>query len=344
MPTPIRLRLSLSHFLVLLIGMILAGGLAWLAVEGIFLASQRDNLLAQARLTAAAIGGTAIPAYPEELYSQTTNITPGIHTRLLDEGGAVVIGVPFPAGENPVQVPPWEDPGYIPAEELIQRQEIQSALAGEADTAIRLIPSLGDRRVLYAAAPVLGEDGDVISLVYLATPLPPRGLPSNLTVQIIGAVSAAGILAGIAGIFLARRIAKPLENLDQAAGAVSEGDLNQQVPIEKGITELENLGQRFNEMTDSLRKSDQAKNTFIADVTHELRTPLTVIKGTVETLEDGALDDIPNRGNLLDAMHNETNRLIRLVNDLLILTRADSSALKLDLQTLDLEKLILWAR
>ena len=41
-------------------------------------------------------------------------------------------------------------------------------------------------------------------------------------------------------------------------------------------------------MTESLRQSDQAKNAFVADVTHELRTPLTVIKGTIETLEDGA--------------------------------------------------------
>ena len=340
MQTPIRLRLSLSHFLVLLIGMILAGILAWLTVEGIYLSSQRDNLLAQARLTAAAIGGTAIPAYPEELYSQTTNITPGIHTRLLDEGGAVVIGVPFPEGENPVQVPASEDPGFIPAEVLLQRQEILSALAGEPDSAIRRIPALENRRVLYAAAPVLGDDGDVISLVYLATPLPARGLPSYLTLQLIGAVTGAGILAGIIGIILAQRIAKPLENLDQAAAAVSSGDLDQQVPIETGIKELENLGQRFNEMTNNLRQSDQAKNAFIADVTHELRTPLTVIKGTVETLEDGALDDLPNRGNLLDAMQNETNRLIRLVNDLLILTRADASALKLDLQSLDLLELV----
>jgi signal transduction histidine kinase len=341
MTTPIRLRLSLSHILVLLIGMILAGSLAWLAVEGIYLNAQRENLLAQARLTAAAISGDAIPQYPAELYSQTTNITPGIHTRLLDESGSVVIGVPFPEGEEPVQVPAWEDPGYIPAAFLIQRPEIQSALAGKADTSIRKIPAAGGSRVLYAAAPVLDEEGEVISLVYLATPLPDRGLPRELSLQLIGAVAAAGILAGIVGIFLAKGIAQPLESLDQAAAAVSEGDLNQQVPVNKGIAELENLGRRFNQMTNSLRRSDQAKNAFIADVTHELRTPLTVIKGTVETLEDGALDDRKGRGPLLESMGRETNRLIRLVNDLLVLTRADASALKLDLQPVDLMELVL---
>jgi signal transduction histidine kinase len=340
MRTPIRLRLSLSHIFVLLIGILLAGILAWLAVEGIFLSTQRENLLAQARLTAAALSGTAIPLYPEELYSQTTNITPGIHTRLLDEAGSVVIGVPFPEGEDPVQVPVWEDPGFIPAEVLIQRPEIQSALNGKAETAIRKIPSSDGIRVLYAAAPVTDEEGKVISLVYLATPLPARGLPKDLRLQLIAGVAAAGILAGIVGIFLARGIAKPLESLDQAAAAVSQGDLNYQVPVDKGITELENLGQRFNQMTDSLRQSDQVKNAFIADVTHELRTPLTVIKGTVETLEDGALDDRKGRGPLVKSMGRETNRLIRLVNDLLVLTRADASALKLDQKSIDLLKLI----
>jgi signal transduction histidine kinase len=340
MRTPIRLRLSLSHILVLLIGMILAGTLAWLAVEGIYLSAQRENLLAQARLTAAALSGTAIPLYPAELYSQTTNITPGIHTRLLDEGGSVVIGVPFPEGEEPVQVPSWEDPGYIPAETLLQRPEIQSALAGKPDTAIRRIPSADDARVLYAAAPVQDEEGEIISLVYLATPLPSRGLPRNLSLQLIGAVAVAGVLAGIIGIFLARGIAQPLENLDQAAAAVSTGDLSQQVPAESNITELNNLGSRFNQMTNNLRHSDQIKKTFIADVTHELRTPLTVIKGTVETLEDGAIEDHTGRGKLLGSMRRETNRLIRLVNDLLVLTRADANALQLDLQLLDMEKLI----
>ena len=340
MRTPIRLRLSLSHFLVLVIGMVLAGTLAWLAVEGVYLATQRENLLAQARLTAAAIGGTAISFDSPESYSQTRNVSPGIHTRLLDEGGAVVIGVPLPAGENPVQVPPSEDAGYVPAEELILRPEIQSALSGQPDTAVREVASAENRRVLYAAAPVFGEDGKVISLVYLSTPLPPSGLPEKLIYQLAGAVLAAGILASIAGIFLARGIARPLEDLDRAAAAVSAGDLTQQVPSGGSISELQNLGQTFNQMTDSLRQSDQAKSAFIADVTHELRTPLTVIKGTVETLEDGALDDLSGRGRLLESMGRETNRLIRLVNDLLVLTRADASALKLDLQPLDLDKLV----
>jgi two-component system sensor histidine kinase VicK len=92
-------------------------------------------------------------------------------------------------------------------------------------------------------------------------------------------------------------------------------------------------------MTESLRQSDEAKKAFIADVTHELRTPLTVIKGTIETLEDGALDDHEGRGALLTSMQRETDRLIRLVNELLVLTRADAGSLRLEIQPVNLEEL-----
>ncbi|HSL46034.1 MAG TPA: ATP-binding protein, partial [Anaerolineales bacterium] len=85
--------------------------------------------------------------------------------------------------------------------------------------------------------------------------------------------------------------------------------------------------------------SDEAKKAFIADVTHELRTPLTVIKGTIETLEDGAIDDQEGRGPLLTSMGRETERLIRLVNELLVLTRADAGSLQLNMQSVDLAEL-----
>ena len=67
---------------------------------------------------------------------------------------------------------------------------------------------------------------------------------------------------------------------------------------------------------------------------------MTVIKGTIETLEDGALDDLDGRGPLLASMQRETERLIRLVNDLLVLTRADAGTLNMRIQPLDLSELV----
>jgi signal transduction histidine kinase len=339
MPAPIRSRIFLSTLTVLLLGMGLAFLLAWRSVESLYLETQRENLLAQAGLTAAALQGQPLPEALSEPYLQTTNTLPGIHTRILGDQGAVIVGLPIPAGTSPVQVPPSENTTSVTPEELLARPEILQALAGVASTSVRRVATAENKRVLYAAAPIFTEDGTIIGLVYLATPLPNAGLPASLMIDLAGAGIAAILLALIVGNTLARRISQPVEAIAHAAAAVSAGNLDQQVPTQSNIRELNRLGQDFNVMTASLRQSDQAKNAFVADVTHELRTPLTVIKGTIETLEDGALDDMAGRGPLLTSMQRETERLIRLVNDLLVLTRADAGTLNLQLQALNLGEL-----
>jgi signal transduction histidine kinase len=338
MPVPLRNRLFFSYLAILLLGMGVAALLAWRSVEKLYIESQRENLLAQARLTAAALQGQPLPTDTSEPYLQTSNALPGIHTRLLSDQGAVMIGLPFPSGD--IAAPPVENDAFLSSAELLQRPEITQALQGTPSTAIRSVASAGNRRVLYAAAPVYGDDGNVSGLVYLAMPLPKAGLPLNWSLLLIGAALVAIILASIAGRLISRRISHPMEVISRAATEVSNGNFNQEVPLENGILELNSLGKAFNRMTESLRQSDQAKNAFVADVTHELRTPLTVIKGTLETLEDGALYDAEGRGPLLASMQRETDRLIRLVNDLLVLTRADAGTLNLNLQTLDFGELV----
>ena len=339
MSAPIRTRLFSSTLATLLLGMGLSFVLAWRSVESLYLETQRANLLAQAQLTAAALQGQPLPDTSAEPYLQSANILPGIHTRVLGEQGAVIVGLPIPAGNSPLQAPRAENSASISPEQLLARPEISQAMAGEASTAIRRVATANNQRVLYAAAPILADDGTVTGLVYLATPLPSAGLPTSLLINLAGATIVAILLALIVGNALAHRISQPVEEIARAAAAISAGDLNQQVPTQSGIRELNSLGQDFNAMTASLRQSDQAKNSFVADVAHELRTPLTVIKGTIETLEDGALDDLDGRGPLLASMQRETERLIRLVNDLLVLTRADAGTLNMHIQSLDLGEL-----
>ena len=112
-----------------------------------------------------------------------------------------------------VQVPLAENAASISPDDLLQRPEIQSALQGTPATVVRRVASANNRRVLYAAAPVYSEDNNIIGIAYLATPLPPTNLPSNIIFQLIGVVAIAVLLAGTAGAFLSRRIALPLEGI-----------------------------------------------------------------------------------------------------------------------------------
>ena len=126
----LRTRLFLNGLIILLLGMGLAGLLFWRASEKLYLETQTENLLAQARLTAAALQGQSLPSTAVEPYFQTSNTEAGIHTRVLGKEGAVIIGLPLAAENSAVQVPAAENSTSVTPEELLQRPEILAASAG----------------------------------------------------------------------------------------------------------------------------------------------------------------------------------------------------------------------
>jgi signal transduction histidine kinase len=143
------------------------------------------------------------------------------------------------------------------------------------------------------------------------------------------------LLSGVVGLLLSQAIARPLRRLTAAAGDVARGQFDRQVPV-GSRDELGQLSQAFNDMTARLRAARQMQTDFVANVSHELRTPLTSVKGLVETLRGGAVDDPQVRDRFLETVEGETDRLIRLVNDLMLLSRVDSAALELQRSAVDL--------
>ncbi|UCC75415.1 MAG: HAMP domain-containing protein, partial [Anaerolineales bacterium] len=217
------------------------------------------------------------------------------------------------------------------------------ALVGQAlegRYASRIDPGDGAQETaMHLALPVLVE-GRLVGVVYLSQPLRDvTAVLHDLRTRWLLSTAIALLLSGVVGWLLSRAIASPLRRLTAAAGAVAGGQLDQQVPVHSR-DELGRLSQAFNEMTARLRAARQMQVDFVANVSHELRTPLTAIKGSVETLRDGAVDDPQVRDRFLETVEGETDRLIRLVNDLLILSRADSEALNLKRDAVDLAQLV----
>ncbi len=137
------------------------------------------------------------------------------------------------------------------------------------------------------------------------------------------------VMLAIQGV---RRISIPLDDLLEAAGRVAEGDYSTRVP-ERGPSEVRSLARAFNDMSARLHQTDEQRRNLLADATHELRTPLTVIQGNLEGMLDGVYPaDEANLRSLLE----ETNLLARLMEDLRTLTLAESGALKLVKEPVDL--------
>ncbi|WP_231443031.1 sensor histidine kinase [Brevibacterium zhoupengii] len=138
-----------------------------------------------------------------------------------------------------------------------------------------------------------------------------------MQIYIVVALAAALLISGISSV-LARKLLAPVTELRQTAQSISGGDLSSRITT-RGHDDIAELGRTFNDMLDRLEASFETQRRFLDDVGHELRTPLTILSGHLETMDSSDVDDVDEtRTMLLD----ETDRMARLVEELLILARS----------------------
>jgi signal transduction histidine kinase len=147
---------------------------------------------------------------------------------------------------------------------------------------------------------------------------------------------AAVLLAFFLGLFLARRLTRPLRQLTEATHKVAQGELGLQVGA-TGHGEIGQLSTSFNQMSSALASSEQQRQQLLADVAHELRTPLSISRGHIEAMLDGVFEITPDN---LALVHEETLLLGRLVDDLWMLSLAEAGQLSLNLETVNLVDLV----
>ena len=156
------------------------------------------------------------------------------------------------------------------------------------------------------------------------------------------AVSAAALaLAALGGAILARAALRPIKAITDTAHQITvTQDLGRRIPIGVPNDELGRLSSTINDMLARLETSFEAQQRLVADVSHDLRTPLTTIRGNLDLLKRGAIDDGPMRDEALQAIGDETERMSRLVSDLLLLAQADAG-MTLQRQPVEMDTLLL---
>ncbi|MEN8262712.1 MAG: ATP-binding protein [Nitrospirota bacterium] len=110
-------------------------------------------------------------------------------------------------------------------------------------------------------------------------------------------------------------------------------------PLSYRIGELAGVVAIFHDTT-QMRKLEQMRKDFVANVSHEIKTPVTAIQGFAETLLDGAMHDTENAGKFLETIKTHSERLNRLVEDLLTISRIELGVIKIDKSRLDLPDVI----
>jgi signal transduction histidine kinase len=152
---------------------------------------------------------------------------------------------------------------------------------------------------------------------------------------LVGAGVIALLLGTLLAMWIASSVARPLRRMADAAESIAEGDYDQQLSL-NGPEEVMRVADSFNSMSTQVRMAQQAQRDFVANVSHDLKTPITSIQGWSQALLDGTADTDQERKQAAGIIHDETDRMARMVSQLLDLARIESGQMDLAREPVDL--------
>ena len=142
----------------------------------------------------------------------------------------------------------------------------------------------------------------------------------------------------VLSFFINKILINPLYEISKTARRFANGEVDKRVNISSN-DEIGELAKSFNIMAESLEKAENNRREFISNVSHELRSPITSIKGFISGIIDGIIPK-DKEGYYLERVYNETQRLTRLINDLLDLSAIESGKLKFKMKKIDINEII----
>jgi heavy metal sensor kinase len=318
----LSVRLVAWYAGVLTLVFVLLGTLTFLSLRHYLEANLLDNQARRARQIAdtlvAQVSRTeesSLGAQVEKLYSPEANDR---FIRITRADGAVVYvsGPPKDARYDPAQVP--------------------AAPRGRATRNLQLPGG----SLLIAAQDTRGRDGTAYR-VEVGT----SGAASEATLRRVLVMLAVGLPLAVAaavtgGFVLVRRALLPVERIAHKAAEISQHNLSERLPVVRSGDEIERLSVSLNHMISRLEDALRSSKQFVADASHELRTPLTVMRGELEGLaQDGALHR--ETRETLGSVLEEVDRLAKIVENLLALSRLDAGEPPAEWVSFDLAQLAL---
>ncbi len=263
-------------------------------------------------------------------------------TWLADRGRSLIDNISADE-EAEIQVVDWSGKvvvssrGFAP-EQPITSSDFQVAMSGSVGTWIGREPLTGER-VLAVSSPLQGSQQSIGVLRYLASVEEiDRVVATIYTYSIALGLMVIG-LSLVLSLPLAKSIIDPVQELTRAADQLANGQRDVRARSSSD-DELGSLAEAFNHMADEIAEADKMKNDFISSISHELRTPLTSIKGWGETIASGDLDNHEETRQGLQIITQETDRMIRLVEELLDFSRIQSGRVQLDKVLTQINKLV----
>ena len=298
---------------------------------------ERDRLVTSLERDAFILGGRAEEVLEDDVASEDNALRLLVARYAAEEEVRVVV-----VDRDGTAVVASDDDGL--GEDFSNRPEIDEVLAfGDPRTGERFSNTLGDD-LFYVAVPVLSGD-EVVGAVRI-TALD-QVVSDRVTGRVRGLVVVALIslliAVGVAWL-VASSLTRPLLRLRLATDKLASGDLSTRANEDDGPNEVRALAHSFNSMAGRLSGLVDRQREFAGTASHQLRTPLTALRLRLEQLHGQVADDESAERMVEGALH-ETDRLHRMVEGLLALSRADASSaapVEVDLSAIVAERSAHW--
>lgn len=206
---------------------------------------------------------------------------------------------------------------------FFSRPEIAEALAGSVSSG-RRFSSTANQELLYVAVPIL-NGSQTLGAVRLTFPASVVDSAVNERLRGIGSVAGITLLVSVlVALLLAFGITRRLSNLKNVTEEFTKGNYKVRAEVNGGAPEIRSLARSFNAMADQLGKLISQQKAFAGDASHQLRTPLTALQLRLERATEMLSTDPAGAAERIEAAIVEADRLQRLVEGLLVLSRSEN--------------------
>jgi len=206
---------------------------------------------------------------------------------------------------------------------VIDKSYIEKVIREGAVRNTGMIGQLYTQARFVVSVPILAGKGDkAVGIVMVSKPMDAMvdALDNMADIYLSVSLLAVAVIMVIMSIF-ARHHSSPLKEMAKTASAFGHGDLSARVKLKSSYPqEVEELAVAFNNMAESLEKSEYQRREFVANVSHELKTPMTTIGGYIDGILDGTIPPEKSR-RYMQMVSEETKRLSRLVRSMLEISR-----------------------
>lgn len=228
--------------------------------------------------------------------------------------------------------------GTVPA----SFNSLEKALKGEI-----VYETIGERRprLRMITVPIMEnkeskDNKKVTGIIQVGTSLEDfdETMTKLLIILVIG-IPASLFATVLLGYFMAKKTLKPVDQIRKAAVKISSTNLDERIDVKGRKDELSRLAETFNAMINRLKESFARINQFSLDVSHELKTPLTILKGETEVALRKDRDKEEYKRLLVSSLE-EVDRMTKIIDDLLLLSKSDPKNVRLNLEDISLKDLI----